>query len=196
MNILTISYLSTNYYLLDNGKHRLLVDAGWPGTLGRWQHVLRSRGVLLGAGDHFFVTHFHPDHAGLVQELKEQGLQFILLQEQEYAIPLMRPYIKPDTAYKEIQPAGNILLPVAESRDFLRRLAFAGEFVLTPGHSDDSVTLVLDSGEAFTGDLPLGMPDGDNLLLRQSREKLRAMGVSRVYQAHGREGGPIPSGDS
>ena len=187
MNILNLHYLSTNYYLLDNGKHRLLVDAGWPGTFGKWQHLLRSRGVQLGAKDYFFVTHFHPDHAGLVQELKDLGLQFILLQEQEYAIPLMRPYVK-DTTYKEIQPSGNILLPVAESRDFLRGLGFAGEFVLTPGHSDDSVTLVLDSGEAFTGDLPLGMPDDDNVLLRQSREKLRTMGVSRVYPAHGPEG--------
>lgn len=35
------------------------------------------------------------------------------------------------------------------------RVAFPvyGEILWTPGHSDDSVSLVLDSGIAFTGDL-------------------------------------------
>src|SRR5579859_3079784 len=127
MNILNAGYLSTNYYLLDSGVATLLVDAGWPGTIGKFRHVLRTKGVDLGSIGYFFVTHFHPDHAGLVQELKESGLQFILLREQEYAIPLMRPYIKPDGPYKEILSTGNRVLPVAESRAFLRGLGFAGE---------------------------------------------------------------------
>jgi endoribonuclease LACTB2 len=172
MTILNIGYLSTNYYLLDSGKATLLVDAGWPGTIGKFRHVLSSRGVDIGTIHYFFVTHFHPDHAGLARELKETGLRFILLREQEFAATVK----------------GDILLSVAESRVFLRGLGFAGEFVLTPGHSDDSVTLVLDSGEAFTGDLPLGMTDGNNELVRQSRENLRAMGVRSVYPGHGPEG--------
>jgi glyoxylase-like metal-dependent hydrolase (beta-lactamase superfamily II) len=63
--------------------------------------------------------------------------------------------------------------------------ACAGEFVHTPGHSEDSVSLLLDSGEVFTGDLPLAMPDDGNELVRQSREKLRALGARRVYPGHG-----------
>jgi ribonuclease/clavin/mitogillin len=125
IKILNVGYLSTNYYLLDSGRMRLLVDA---------------------------------------------GVKFILLQEQEFAATV----------------TGNILLPVAGSREFLHGLGFAAEFVHTPGHSDDSISLVLDSGEAFVGDLPLAMPeDADDVLVRQSRDKLRAMGVRRVYPGHG-----------
>jgi ribonuclease/clavin/mitogillin len=192
MNILNVGYLSTNYYLLDNGRTTLLADAGWPGTLGKFRQVLQAKKVDIGSIHYFFVTHFHPDHAGLVQELKDLGVKFILLKEQEYAIPLMRRYIKPGTNYANIRPEGAILLPIAGSRAFLHRLGFAGEFVLTPGHSDDSVTLVLDSGEAFTGDLPLGMPDEDNLPFCQSRQKLITLGVTRIYPGHGPEATPFP----
>ena len=192
MNILNLGYLSTNYYLLDNGRTTLLADAGWPGTLGRFRQILQAKKVAITSIHYFFVTHFHPDHAGLVQELKDLGVKFILLKEQEYAIPLMRRYIKPGIHYASTQSSGTLLLPIADSRSFLQNLGFAGEFVLTPGHSDDSVTLVLDSGEAFTGDLQLGMPDEDNPSFCQSRQKLIDMGVSRIYPGHGPEAIPIP----
>lgn len=33
-------------------------------------------------------------------------------------------------------------------------MGISGEIVPTPGHSDDSISVVLDDGSAFTGDLP------------------------------------------
>jgi hypothetical protein len=33
MNIVNVSYASANYYVLGQGRSRLLVDVGWPGTL-------------------------------------------------------------------------------------------------------------------------------------------------------------------
>ncbi|MGE5139905.1 MAG: hypothetical protein ACM3JD_10605, partial [Rudaea sp.] len=57
----------------------------------------------------------------------------------------------------------------------------------TPGHSDDSVTLILDEGAAFTGDLtnPMLLPDDPADLARQNREKIRARGATTIYPAHG-----------
>jgi ribonuclease/clavin/mitogillin len=185
MNVLNVGYSSTNYFLLTGGPANILVDAGWPGTIGRFRHVLRSKGLDIDAVHYFFVTHFHPDHAGLVQEIKELGGKFLLLEEQAPAIPLMRRYIKPGTPYKEIQEAGSILLTARTSRAFLKRLGLEGELVLTPGHSDDSISLVLDSGEAFIGDLPPRMLEEENVLLSQSLKKLQSMGVRQVHPAHG-----------
>jgi glyoxylase-like metal-dependent hydrolase (beta-lactamase superfamily II) len=192
MNILNIGYQSTNYYLLPGGNFSLLVDAGWPGTFGKFLHVLRTKGLSLEAIDYFFVTHFHPDHAGLVQELKESGRKFILLEEQQAGIPLMKKIIKPDTGYKDIDMTGVTPIPASMSRAFLKGLGFDGELVHTPGHSDDSISLVLDSGEAFTGDLPLGMPDESNVAFCRSRMKLRDLGVTRIFPAHGPIGLPFP----
>lgn len=41
-----------------------------------------------------------------------------------------------------------------ESRIFLENEGISGEIIQTPGHSDDSISLVIDECCAFTGDLP------------------------------------------
>jgi glyoxylase-like metal-dependent hydrolase (beta-lactamase superfamily II) len=79
------------------------------------------------------------------------------------------------------------VLSTAESRAFLAGIGIEGEILSTPGHSDDSVTLVLDEGLAFTGDLtsPLFVPDDPSDLAYQSWESIRAKGVHTVYPGHG-----------
>jgi hypothetical protein len=42
-------------------------------------------------------------------------------------------------------------------KSVVRSGGVSGEIIYTPGHSDDSVTLILDEGMAFTGDLPYPM---------------------------------------
>jgi glyoxylase-like metal-dependent hydrolase (beta-lactamase superfamily II) len=70
-----------------------------------------------------------------------------------------------------------------------------GEIVPTPGHSEDSVTLVLDDGAAFTGDLtaPILTPQDPADLSDQSWQRLRAAGARTSYPGHGPPG-PIPTG--
>jgi endoribonuclease LACTB2 len=69
-----------------------------------------------------------------------------------------------------------------------------GEIVSTPGHSDDSISVVLDEGIAFTGDLwPPAMVEGDRAeATRQSWAKLRELNVRTVNPGHG-PAGPMPS---
>jgi ribonuclease/clavin/mitogillin len=187
MNIVNVGYDSTNYYVLGEGDARLLVDLGWPGTLPKLLGALKRTGVELGQIRHMLATHYHPDHAGLAQDLKARGVRLIVLEQQLAAIPVLKSYTKPNSGYLEITLHDNVRLSCAESRAFLQRLGFAGEIVGTPGHSDDSVTLVLDEGAAFTGDLtPPHMAGEDNAeALTRSWERLRALGVRMVYPGHG-----------
>ena len=80
MNIINVGYDSTNYYALEIKNGKLLVDCGWPGTLPKLTAELKRKGSSLNEIKYLLVTHFHPDHAGLVQELKNQGIKFILLE--------------------------------------------------------------------------------------------------------------------
>src|SRR5918996_4436679 len=82
MNIVNVGYDSTNYYLIESKSGKLLVDCGWPGTLPKFSAELKRKGILLKEIKYLLVTHFHPDHAGLTQELKQLGIQFILLESQ------------------------------------------------------------------------------------------------------------------
>ena len=78
MNVVNVGYDSTNYYIIEARGGKLLVDCGWPGTLPKFMAGLKRKGVAFKEIKYLLVTHFHPDHAGLVQELKNQGIKLIL----------------------------------------------------------------------------------------------------------------------
>jgi ribonuclease/clavin/mitogillin len=187
MKILPLTYFSTHYYLLITEKATLLVDAGWPGTLGKFLHLLRSTGIAPETITHFFVTHYHPDHAGLTQELQDLGIRLIVLEQQLPAIPLLKQWIKPAAGWKEIRlTKETIILTTNDSKSLLHLLGLNGGFVHTPGHSDDSISLVLDTGEAFIGDLPVpGYLTSDNEDIPKSYATLKALGVQSLYPSHG-----------
>ena len=73
------------------------------------------------------------------------------------------------------------------SRALLQRLGIAGEIVPTPGHSDDSVSLLLDGGAVFTGDLThpamIGLESPD--VVRSSWQALKDRGATLVHAGHG-----------
>ncbi len=187
MNIVNVGYRSTNYYVIADTSPRLLIDAGWPGTLATMQRICNRMGLRLADIPYQLITHYHPDHAGLAQDLRRIGVQLIVVDTQLAGIPLLRSYVKPQDNYTEIELEGNIPLSVAESRAFLARIGIQGEILSTPGHSDDSVTLILDEGVAFTGDLtsPTVVPEDPTDLAYQSWERIRAKGVKTVYPGHG-----------
>ncbi len=95
--------------------------------------------------------------------------------------------MKPADNYTEIRVEDNVVVPIAESRTFLKTLGFDGQFVHTPGHSDDSVSLVLDSGEVFTGDLthPQFITEEEASVTLKSWATLRELGAKIVYAGHG-----------
>lgn len=185
-NIVNVGYDSTNYYVIETDEAKLLVDVGWPGTLPKLLHALKRIGIPLSDITHLLVTHYHPDHAGLAQELKQKGVKLIVLENQVAAIPALKQYMKPENNYVAITPNDNIHIQTGKSRLFLRELGIDGEIVITPGHSDDSITLILDTGIAFTGDLP---PESIAEYLapaaQQSWERIRAHNAHVAYPAHG-----------
>lgn len=185
MNIVNVGYTSTNYYVLADTQPRLLVDIGWPGTLPQFQKQCKRMGVNLEAIPYMLATHYHPDHAGLVQELKRMGIKLLVMDSQLTAIPALKTHMKPENHYVEIDLRDNTVIALDESRAFLKKIGLNGEIIATPGHSDDSVTLVLDDGAAFTGDLPpLFMVEESDTVTRESWAKIRALNAKTIYPGH------------
>jgi endoribonuclease LACTB2 len=186
-SILNIGYRSTNYWVVSAGRSRMLVDLGWPGSIGVMKANLQRMDVPLNELRYALATHYHIDHAGAAQDLKQLGVPLLVLQTQVAAIPVMKTHAKPRDLYTDITPHGNIVITFAESRRRLADIGIAGEIVATPGHSDDSVTLVLDQGAAFTGDLtPMSAAvPGQSETLAASWQRLRDLGVTKIYPGHG-----------
>lgn len=151
------------------------------------QANLDRMGVPLREIRYGLATHYHIDHAGAAQDLKQRGMRLIVTPEQQAHIPLMRQWIKPGEPYTEITTHDNTQVPLDQSRAFLRDIGIDGEIVHTPGHSDDSVTLVLDTGAAFTGDLTMEAMVGaeDPSVIARSWQALRDRGVTTIYGGHG-----------
>jgi ribonuclease/clavin/mitogillin len=187
MNIVNVGYDSTNYYVLGQSSNRILIDVGWPGTLPRLAANLKRKGISLREIGYLLVTHYHPDHAGLAQEVKNQGVHLIVLNQQRAAIPMLKSYLKASNRFVDVQLDDNLPLASEASRVFLKAIGVAGEIISTPGHSADSVTLILDEGAAFTGDLPGPMlAQGDALeAVARSWQAIRALGARTIYPGHG-----------
>jgi ribonuclease/clavin/mitogillin len=188
LNIVNVGYDSANYYLVESATTQLLVDVGWPGTLPKLQAARKRVGVSPTGIAYLLVTHYHPDHAGAAQELKRQGTRLIVLENQLAGIAALNEWMrpKPQYHYVDITLDGNLNVRSTESRALLRQLGLEGEIVITPGHSDDSVTLILDSGVAFSGDLPPPGTFGDPQHPAEgSWELIRAHDVHTVYPGHG-----------
>ncbi|MBX7235584.1 MAG: MBL fold metallo-hydrolase [Caldilineales bacterium] len=185
LSIVNVGYRSTNYWVVSAGRSRLLVDIGWPGTFGAMKTNLRRMDIPLDQIRFALATHYHIDHAGLAEEFKRAGVPLLVLDVQVDAIPLMKTWTKPWDHYLEITAAGNTVISFASSRALLAGIGIPGEIVHTPGHSDHCVTLLLDDGSAFTGDLPPEDYSFDNPTALASWEMLRRRGADTVYPAHG-----------
>lgn len=185
ITIVNVGYRSTNYWVVNAGNSRVLVDIGWPGTLGLMKANLKRAGIPIGELRFALATHYHIDHAGLAEEMKREGVRLLVLDVQVPHIPLMKRWTKPADNYVDISNAGNVTISFGESRGVLATIGIGGEILHTPGHSDHCVTLLLDNGAAFTGDLPPVGIAGDNPTVLATWRKLRDHGVTHVYPAHG-----------
>jgi ribonuclease/clavin/mitogillin len=185
--IVNVGYRSTNFWVVSAGRNRLLVDLGWPGKAAALFANLDRMGVPLAELRYGLATHYHIDHAGAAQDLKLRGVPLLVMEEQVEAIPLMKQWVKPADNYTEITTHDNVVIACAESRALLAEIGIAGEILHTPGHSDDSVSLVLDIGCAFTGDLTLEsmVATEDPAVVARSWKLLRDHNVTTVYAGHG-----------
>lgn len=185
VTIVNVGYRSTNYWVVSAGNSRVLVDIGWPGTLGLMRANLKRAGVPIGELRFALATHYHIDHAGLAEEMKREGVPLLVLDVQVPHIPLMKRWTKPTDNYVEISNAGNVTISFGESRGVLAAVGIGGEILHTPGHSGHCVSLLLDTGAAFTGDLPPMSISEDNATVLATWRALREHGATRIYPAHG-----------
>jgi ribonuclease/clavin/mitogillin len=155
--------------------------------MGTMRAGLERMGVPLGEIRYALATHYHIDHAGLAQELKLAGVPLLVLEPQVGAIPLMKSWTKLQDRFVDIALHDNVTIAESESRMVLDRIGIAGEIVHTPGHSDDSVSLLLDDGSVFTGDLthPAVVEEQYAERVAASWRLLRERGATRIYPGHG-----------
>jgi len=187
MNLVNVGYKSVNCYALEIGGGYLLIDVGMPGTFGELVSILQRKSVPLEKIRFLLVTHFHPDHCGIAQELKNAGVTLLLGDVQERHLAKANRALAKFPGYLPISGIGNAVVATDNRAAWKVATGMDGVLLHTPGHSDDSVTVVIDGVGAFVGDLrPPGAYTGTSTALAEkSWQKISATGARKAFPAHG-----------
>jgi glyoxylase-like metal-dependent hydrolase (beta-lactamase superfamily II) len=189
MKILNLNCKMTNCYLIEVSCGWIMIDTDFPEALHPLMHLLRQHNIKISDIKYLIVTHYHPDHAGIAQDLKNLGIRLILHKCQVSYVDKLNDFFKRNPKYKctEIVSIDNIVVSDSESRKFLKDVGIEGEIIQTPGHSDDSVSLIIDENCAFTGDLPgFSLIEAfDDQTIKDSWRAINDYKIKKVYPAHG-----------
>lgn len=187
-----LKYGNTNTYYVKDGDVGVLVDTDWAGTLPAFFKEIKRQGISIDSIKYLLVTHYHPDHMGIAGELMEQGVQLVVMDLQQEYIHFSDSIFEKDKRvnYSPIDLEKAIIISCEESRSFLAQIGIAGEIIATPGHSEDSISLLLDEGIAIVGDLyPLGSASAfQDEVINNSWKKILSYNVKKVYYGHAKEG--------
>lgn len=153
--ITKLKYGNTNTFFIRGNEGGLLVDTDYAGTLSSFYRAIKANGIKMSDITYILATHYHPDHIGLVSELMSQNIKLLLIDTQIPYIHFADEIFERDKRlnYKPINIDNATVICLEESRTFLKSIGINGEIVSTPSHNKDSISLILDSGECFVGDL-------------------------------------------
>ena len=162
-----------NCYLIE-GEPCVLVDGGVPGQSGAFAKRMASLGVAPSRVGLIVLTHAHWDHIGSARALVElTGAKLAIHAHERHIVeqglksmpPAVTPWgsvfgamLRALLPFATIAPA-RVDIAIGDDGLSLEPYGIRGRVVFTPGHSRGSVSIVLDSGEAFVGDLAMnGLP--------------------------------------
>lgn len=189
MQTIDLLYHHSHNYLVRGRDGWLIFDCDWPVTLPSLFRALKKADVRSDELRFLLVSHYHIDHAGSAEEIKKLGVQLIVMETQQAWLNSWVPFAQKDLSlhFIPISETGNLILKIEDSREFLANFGIEGQILSTPGHSEDSISLVLEDGSAFTGDLPPFQWAGgfDSPALKSSWQLLVNAGAKMAYPAHG-----------
>jgi len=201
----------TSVALIETSKGFILVDAGVPGTLRELTRQMKRLG--LGPKELLLVvvTHVHYDHVGSLAAIRRMsGAEVLVHAAEKEALETAEMLVPKGTARfsKAIaaligsraagKPMFEPVVPdiVIDSEFDLSPFGLPGRIIPTPGHTAGSLSVILDSGDAFVGDACWNIPflgrrtvfppfAADVAALGASWKLLLETGAETFHPAHG-----------
>ncbi len=191
MKVHELKYSNTNTYLIEGENGRLLFDTGWAGTFPSFCREMGELHIPIQTINYIVISHFHPDHMGIAQEIADHGSVIAIADVQrDFIHNADSIFEKEDNkGFKPIEEEKVKTFSIQNSRNFLKEIGISGEIIHTPGHSDDSISLYLDDGSLFVGDLnplyELELHKGTQI--EESWNRLLPLKPVTVYYGHAKK---------
>jgi len=207
----------TRCYLLKCTGGYLLIDTDYEKYYALFEKKLAKMGISTSDIKYLLLTHHHDDHSGFAAELVRRT-ECRVIAHRNAVSPLKegksegtdKPVTRRSqivlTFYTLVHKEFNFPPLTLSERDtviegdndsFLKEIGIDGVILYTPGHTRDSVSVLLSDGSAFVGDAamnflrwtgighrPIVIEDID--IVYESWRKLRERGARVIYPAHGR----------
>jgi hydroxyacylglutathione hydrolase len=199
-----------SYVLRSEGV--IAVDAGSAGKGERFAQALKKASINPRDVQLIVLTHGHWDHIGSAKEIKDitGGKLAMHYREASWLERSLKPLPPGITLWGKVFigihklfiplitiPADTVDVVLEDEPLSLADYGIPGKILHTPGHSPGSVSVLLDTGEAFVGDLamnrfPLRLSPGPPILgdepdrISASWRVLLEHGAKTVYPAHGK----------
>lgn len=208
------SSINTCYILKDKGA--VLIDGGYPGEKRAFSRLLADSGMKPEEIRLIILTHGDFDHVGGTKELQELTGAKIAIHEKDrenlekgifhwpggvtpwgkFSRTMFKPLMKRMAAF----PAAKADIMLDDQGLSLQEYGIPGKVVYTPGHTYGSVSVLLETGDAFVGCLAhnkvpfvlkprLPIYAKDIEMLKQSWKIVIDEGARIIYPGHGK---PFP----
>lgn len=158
-------------YLIRGVKGIIMVDAGTPNKIRAFKRKLSNFYINPRDIKMIVLTHSHFDHAGSAKDIKDLTGAKIVIHESEKAYLEDGGFVMPKGVNTWGKITKQILFPFFKKIPFARPKAdiiannnemslsefgIDGRIIHTPGHTHGSLSVLLDTGEAFVGCLAHG----------------------------------------
>ena len=190
----------------------ILIDGGAPKQARNFMKGIENLSIKPEDIQLIVITHGHWDHIGSAKEIKEiTGAKIALHRnEKDWLEKSLKPLPPAVTLWGQIfakimaifvplihVPAADVDVVLGDEELSLADYGIPGRIIPTPGHSMGSVSVLLETGDAFMGDLamngfPLRIGPGLPIFaedLQKAKESWRFLlerGAVTVYPAHGK----------
>lgn len=218
LKILNTGNLIVNTYLypIDNGY--VAVDTGYENSYPRFIKKLTRYGIKLSDIKYLFLTHAHDDHAGFLNELLKNAPSINVITSSK-SIPILlkgqNSFLGGCSSYTallfcnimKLFGRGEHTFPPVEKR-FLNRVSaitaenrpefekiLHGKIINTPGHTEDSMSLLVNNEILFCGDAAMnGFPSLHKITIwienkesfSDSWKYIISVNPKRIYPSHGK----------